>query len=103
MVFGSITDFSFDSTKSYTKIHEKVEKIEKKGTLPKQKLGPFYFIFPLSFYIKKNYIFAFELNITVMAPKKTVTKKTKRELPPKKRFKYIKGCKELVDDPFNLK
>lgn len=48
-------------------------------------------------------IFAFELNITVMAPKKTVTKKTKRELPPQKRFKYIKGCKELVDDPFNLK
>lgn len=63
----------------------------------------FYFIFPFSFYIKKNYIFASELNITVMAPKKTVTKKTKRELPPKKRFKYIKGYKELVDDPFNLK
>ena len=64
----------------------------------------FYFIFPLSFYIKKNYIFASELNITVMAPKKTVTKKkpVKVQMPIKK-FKYIKGCKELVDDPFNLK
>ena len=39
-----------------------------------------------------------------MAPKKTVTKKkTVRVQMPVKKFKYIKGYKELVDDPFNLK
>ena len=35
-----------------------------------------------------------------MSPKK-VTKKTPKTAV-KQKFKFIKGCKELVNDPFNL-
>lgn len=38
-----------------------------------------------------------------MAPKKIRKASPKTSAPkPKKRFKYIKGYKELVDDPYNL-
>lgn len=38
-----------------------------------------------------------------MAPKKVTKASPKRTDKPRKRFKYIKGYKELVEDPFNLK
>ena len=38
-----------------------------------------------------------------MAPKKTRKAPAKSTAKPRKKFKYITGYKELVEDPFNLK
>ena len=38
-----------------------------------------------------------------MAPEKTNKKSPKKKEQSRKKFKYIKGYKELVEDPFNLR
>ncbi len=37
-----------------------------------------------------------------MSPKKVTKKEPKKAEKSRKKFKFIKGCKELVNDPFNL-
>ncbi len=37
-----------------------------------------------------------------MSPKKATRKAPKTAEKSRKKFKFIKGCKELVNDPFNL-
>ena len=37
-----------------------------------------------------------------MSPKKLKKKVPKTAEKTRKKFKFIKGCKELVEDPFNL-
>lgn len=37
-----------------------------------------------------------------MSPKEVTKKEPKTAEKSKKKFKFIKGCKELVNDPFNL-
>ena len=37
-----------------------------------------------------------------MSPKKVTKKTPKTAVKQKQNFKFIKGCKELVNDPFNL-
>ena len=37
-----------------------------------------------------------------MAPKKIRKANPKTSAKPRKKFKFIKGCQELVKDPFNL-
>lgn len=53
--------------------------------------------------IREFYVNLQHQNINIMAPKRTSKKSTKREQLPRKKIKYIKGCQELVKDPFNLK
>lgn len=56
---------------------------------------------------KRKNVFLRKQNVRIMTTKKTAAetaRQPERETvaKPRKRFKFIKGCKELVKDPFNL-
>lgn len=54
-------------------------------------------------FIISKFLYLCQKFLTDMAPKKVTKKDAKAIAKPRKKFKYIKGYKELVEDPFNLK